>query len=273
MAVAPGMVCLCEDQAEVACFENPMEREKIVSAVWGSRNERLLKRLRHERAAKHVAAHSLVGFVGGLGLALGFLPFSPLALAGGVAGSVSVGMVAGRRFSDFHLEPRAADCDIVSRGTGLRGTLQGEHQLVSPAGGHECLAYCVELRLIQNRREMLVYRDSVTSGFDAVLGTGEQVRVPPGPLHFESQAPEVVDVDNPELAAYLEDIDVNRPEGDDFDPLHYHLVREEVLFAGDKVDLTSAFHPVACGDSQQLYRESVPTFLAPEGVAQLRLVR
>jgi hypothetical protein len=210
------------------------------------------------------------GFLGTLMLGQAAWGFGPGLMVASIAGSVGSARLAGRISGARRLDPVGCKPRDVPPGPGVRATVRGAHELVSPAGSHECLAYCLELRLLEGRRETVMYRDAVTSGFEAVLGTGETARIPPGRVHLVGDGPEILDVDNLELDAFLRGVDPHKEALDPFDPLHFHVVREEVLFAGDQVDLMSELTPVLEGSREVSYRDRPRTYLAPVGVPALR---
>ncbi len=269
-ALLPSQPCDCGEEAEVACFELADEREKIVAAVWGD-PERQAK-LEHfaERTSRRVTSASLGGFVAGMAATVPLVGVGPAMALFGTLGCLAGGAYATHRsrlgrFGPSGVAPLSPDESI-----GLRAKLEGEHQLISPAAGHKCLAYFLELRVFGGGREHVVYRDSVTSGFTTTLDDGERAEVPAGRLRYTGMAPEILDVDNLELAAYLSEVDPLGNSAGMLNPLHYDVVREEVLFAGDQVELSGTFEPVALPVSPSLYRERTPTRLRPQGMVEVR---
>ena len=89
-------------------------------------------------------------------------------------------------------------------------------------------------------------------------------------MRLAGVAPEIMDVDNLELAAYLAEVDPLGESSGRLNPLHYDLVREEVLFSGDEVELHGKFEPVTMPADPKLYRERVPTQLRPIGILGVR---
>lgn len=257
----------------MACFEDKEEREKIVSAAWGSEDERMASVRVLDRARNRIAGASIGGLAAGIAVSEAFWGFGPGVVVTGVIGSLIGGTAVRHYGTSGELQPAGGPEAAPDPAPGLRVSLSGAHDLISPATGHACLAYCIELRVLQGRREWVMYRDAVTSGFVATLGTGEEIRVPAGRLRFAGQAPEILDVDNIELEAYLEGVDPQQAASDIFRPLHFNLVREEVLFTGDQVDLSGEFRPALAERDEALYRESLATYLQSEGIPEVRLLR
>ncbi len=154
----------------------------------------------------------------------------------------------------------------------LRGTLKGEHGLYSPAQGHECLAYSLQLCLLWQGRELLMYQDTITSGLQLRLGSGEEIALPAGRLRFTGKAPEIVNVDNLELEAYLDSVDPLR-ETEGLSPIRFNIVREEVLYAGDLVDLCGDFQLTPLTGHSLSYRTQARSRLCCNGIAQVGRVR
>lgn len=272
-ALFPGQPCDCAADAQVACFEEKTEREQIVSAVWGNEDTRTAALRVLDRARNRVAGASIGGLAAGIAISEGLWGFGPGVALAGVVGALASGAVARRYSGGGKLAPLGSREHEGTQGLGLRAEILGSHDLVSPATGHACLAYCIELRVLRGRGEWVMYRDAVTCGFVAKLGTGETIRVPQGRLHFAGLAPEILDVDNLELDAYLHAVDPHHADSDHFRPLHFNLVREEVLFAGDEVDLRGDFRPALVSQAEVPYREPVATYLQPQGIPEVRLLR
>lgn len=254
----------------MACFEQADERAKIVAAVWGDLDRQAMLRRFVDRTSRRVTGASVGGFVVTMAATLPLVGVGPTMALFGTLGCLVGGAFATHRSRLGRFEPNGAVPLLQAKGAGLRAKLEGNHELISPAAGHSCLAYLLELRVFGGGLEQVVYRDAVTSGFSITLATGEQAEVPAGRLRFSGMAPEILDVDNLELAAYLSDVDPLADSKGSLNPLHYDLVREEVLFAGDEVDLYGKFEPVALSADPLLYRERVQTRLRPTGIVEVR---
>jgi hypothetical protein len=254
----------------VACFDQAEERERIVEAVWGNAEQRDKLKSFVGSTSRRVTSASLGGYALGMAATIPFVGVSPAMALFGTFGCLAGGAMAIHRSRLSRFEPRGAQPLAAADALGMRATLKGAHDLISPAGGHECLAYFLELRVLSGGVERVVYRDAVTSGFTTTLGDGQEAFVPAGRLRFAGQAPEILDVDNLELEAYLMEIDPMAESAEPLNPLHYDLVREEVLFAGDEVDLSGAFEPVVDSNAPTLYRDSPHTQLRPTGMVEVR---
>lgn len=269
-----GGECDCGGDTGIACLEVPEERARILEAVWGTAAEQRETRLLAQKTQRRV----LVTSMGGLSLA-GAAAFSvaglgPGVLVWGMLGSIAGGMFARQmgirdRSLPTGAVARVYDCDVE-----FRGRIRGQHGLVSPARAEECLAYGIELRVVAGDGERVMYRDAVTCGFSVEVGTGEVVDVPAGRLRFAGDAPEILDVDNLELEAYLDEVDPLRDATEVLRPLHFNIVREEVLFAGDEVELGAHFEREAiAGDESASYREAVSSRLRPTTLPLVRRLR
>lgn len=272
-ALFPSGRCDCGVDSEVACFEQSEEREKIVAAVWGDPTKRARLERFVERTSRRVTGASVGGFFAGIAMTLPTVGVGPAMALFGTLGCLAGGALATHRSRLGRFDPQGAQPLPSTEAVGMRAKLAGPHELVSPAGGHECLAYCLELRVFCAGQEQVVYRDAVTSGFTTTLGSGQELQVPRGLLRFAGLAPEILDVDNLELEAFLAEVDPLQASCEPLNPLHYDLVREEVLFAGDDVDLFGRFEPVALQEEPSLYRDSVHTQLRPTGMVEVRRVR
>ncbi len=252
----------------------PAEREAIVEACWGSVAEREQVRRIAQRGQRRVLATSMGSFSLGGTVAYGLAGLGPGVLVWGMLGSLTGGMLARHKGIRERKAPRGAEALPVVGDVSLRGTVVGEHHLVSPASAELCLAYSLELRVLAGDGERVMYRDAVTCGFVAELGTGEMVQVPAGRLRFADEAPEILDVDNLELEAYIDDIDPHRMPSEELYPLHFNLVREEVLFSGDEVELGGTFErETRAKNSAALYRDAAESHLRPVGVPVVRRLR
>jgi hypothetical protein len=266
----PSDPCDCGAEPEVACFELAAERKKIVAAVWGDLDRQAMLQRFADRTPRRVTSASVGGFVATMAATLPIVGVGPTMALFGTLGCLVSGAYATHRSRLGRFGPSGAAPLAPARSVGMRARVEGEHVLISPAAGHQCLAYFLELRVFGAGREHVVYRDAVTSGFTTTLETGELAEVPAGRMRFSGIAPEILDVDNLELAAYLAEIDPLAEANGVLNPLHYDLVREEVLFAGDEVELFGNFEPVALSADPLLYRERVPTRLRPTGVVEVR---
>lgn len=269
----PQDPCDCGAEPEVACFEQAEERKKIVAAVWGDVNRQAQLKRFSAHTSRRVTTASVGGFVVTIAATLPIVGVGPTMALFGTLGCLVGGAYASHRSRLGRFAPSGVSPLAPATTLGLRATVEGKHDLISPAAGHQCLAYFLELRLFGDGREHVVYRDAITSGFVTTLATGEQAEVPAGRLRFSGIAPEILDVDNLELAAYLAEIDPLAEVSGVLDPLHYDLVREEVLFAGDEVELYGNFEPASVGADPSGYRERVPTRLRPTGMVEVRRKR
>lgn len=225
----------------MACFEVEAERSKILDAAW------VVEDRDNEQSSSGTARHRTWQKIG----------------------THVKAVLSGSNPSLLHRVPRGGMTPDVHGSSSLRGILRGEHSLLSPAGGHECLAYSLELRLIWRGQELLMYRDAVTSGLLVEVPSGEELRIPSGRVRFTSVAPEIVDVDNLELEAYLDIVDPLRNRISGGSPIRFNIVREEVLFAGDTVDVAGDFYPRANSSDFPSYREAPSTYLCCRGIVQL----
>ncbi len=258
----------------MACFEVAAEREAIVEACWGSAADRELVRRSAQHAQRRVLATSMGSFSLGGTVAYGLAGLGPGVLLWGMLGSLTGGMLARHKGIRERKVPQGAKAAPMLAEVSLRGTVRGAHGLTSPASAESCLAYSLELRMLAGDGERVMYRDAITSGFTAELGTGELVAVPAGRLRFADEAPELLDVDNLELEAYIDDIDPLREPSEELYPLHFNLVREEVLFAGDEVELGGTFERKSdAQDASVLYREPAASHLRPAGIPVVRRLR
>ena len=273
-ALVAGGGCDCEGAASVACFEVPEERAQIVEASWGDASDRREVERMTLTSQRRVLATSMGGFSLLGTVAYGVAGLGPGVLVWGMLGSLAGGMVARYKGIRDRPQPRGATLGPPKTDVSLRGKVLGKHQLLSPATAEECLAYSIELRVLSSEGERVMYRDAVTSGFAVELGTGEVVEITAGRVRFLGDARVILDVDNLELDAYLEDVDPLRDAAEELHPLHFNLVREEVLFAGDDVELGGHFERKSVpGESQVLYRDSVPSHLRPTAVPLVRRLR
>ncbi len=266
----PSQACDCGPESAVACFDQSDERKKIVAAVWGDTDRQAMLQRFVNRTSRRVTSASVGGFVVTMVATIPIVGVGPTMALFGTLGCLVGGAFATHRSRLGRFDPAGAAPRLQASATGLRAKLEGSHELISPAAGHACLAYQLELRVFGGGREQVVYRDGVTSGFMITLATGEQAEVPAGRLRFSGMAPEILDVDNLELEAYLSDVDPLAEPSALLNPLHYDLVREEVLFAGDEVDLYGDFEPVPLSADPILYRERVRTRLRPTGMVEVR---
>lgn len=266
----PQDPCDCGAEPAVACFEQPDERKKIVAAVWGDVDRQSNLKRFSDRTSRRVTMASVGGFVVTMAATLPIVGVGPTMALFGTLGCLVGGAYATHRSRLGRFEPIGAPPLTPAGSLGLRAKVEGAHDLISPAAGHQCLAYFLELRVFGGGREHVVYRDAVTSGFVTTLATGERAEVPAGRMRFAGIAPEILDVDNLELAAYLSEVDPLADTSGILNPLHYDLVREEVLFAGDDVELYGNFEPVSVAADPSGYRERVPTLLRPTGMVEVR---
>lgn len=266
----PSQPCDCGAEPAVACFDQVDERKQIVAAVWGNQNRQAMLKRFVNRNSRRVTSASVGGFVMTMAVTIPLVGVGPTMALFGTLGCLVGGAFATHRSRLGRFDPAGAAPLPQSQSNSLRAKVEGAHNLISPAEGHSCLAYVLELRVFGGGREKIVYRDAVTSGFTITLGTGEKAEVPAGRLRFSGMAPEILDVDNLELAAYLSDVDPLAEPTAILNPLHYDLVREDVLFAGDEVDLYGNFEPVPLSADPAMYRERVPTRLRPTGMVEVR---
>lgn len=269
-ALMPQQACDCGAEPKVACFEQADERKKIVAAVWGDADRQARLKRFSDHTSRRVTTASVGGFAVTMAASLPIVGVGPTMALFGTLGCLIGGAYATHRSRLGRFAPSGALPLPPTRTLGLRAKVEGTHDLISPAAGHQCLAYFLELRVFGDGREHVVYRDAVTSGFVTTLASGEKVEVPAGRVRFSGIAPEILDVDNLELAAYLSEIDPLAEASGILDPLHYDLVREEVLFAGDEVELYGNFEPVSVGADASGYRDRVPTCLRPTGMVEVR---
>ena len=226
----------------VACFELEDGRSRILDASWIAQSDP-----GDEASAGHFPRHQTWRKIGA---------HLKAALSGSSPSLLS-------RIPQGGITPEAQG------NSGIRGVLAGTHALLSPAGGHECLAYSLELRMFWQGQELLMYRDAVTCGLRVSLPNGQELRVPAGRLRFSTVAPEIVDVDNLELEAYLDIVDPMRNIMSGGSPIRFNIVREEVLFAGDTVDVTGDFYLRANSSEFPSYREAPSTYLRCRGIVHL----
>ena len=245
-----------------------------MEACWGDVAEREQVRRTTQRGQRRVLATSMGSFSLGGTVAYGLVGLGPGVLVWGMLGSLTGGMLARYKGIRERKVPQGADVLPIVADVSLRGTVRGAHGLISPASAEACLAYSLELRVLAADGERVMYRDAITSGFVAELGTGEMVEIPPGRLRFADEAPELLDVDNLELEAYIDDIDPHRSPSEELYPLHFNLVREEVLFSGDDVEIGGVFERETLSqDAEALYRDAATSALRPIGVPVVRRLR
>lgn len=245
-----------------------------MEACWGNAVERERVRRVALRGQRRILATSMGGLSLGGTVAYTLVGLGPGVFVWGMLSSLTGGMFARHKGIRERTPPNGAAPRVAKGEVSLRGSVVGDHDLISPASAEACLAYSLELRVITPDGERVVYRDAVTSGFVAQLGSGETVEVPAGRLRFADEAPELLDLDNLELEAYLEDVDPLREATEELHPLHFNLVREEVLFSGDAVELGGGFERTAePNESSSLYREPASSHLRLVGVPLVRRLR
>ncbi len=273
-ALFAGGTCDCDGAPVVACFEVAEERAAIVKACWGDASAREEIRRVELKGQRRILATSMGGFSLGGTVAYGLAGLGPGVLVWGMLSSLTGGILARHKGLRERKPPTGARPQSTIGDVSLRGTVVGDHDLVSPASAEACLAYSLELRVLAAGGERVMYRDAITSGFVAHLGSGESVEIPAGRLRFADESPELLDVDNLELEAYLEEVDPLRDLSEELHPLHFNLVREEVLFSGDAVELGGAFERTAdVRDSSWMYREAGASQLLISGVPVVRRLR
>jgi hypothetical protein len=155
---------------------------------------------------------------------------------------------------------------------GPRGTASGSSSIVSPATGALCLAFSLELHYVgPGGGDRVLYRDSVTCGFDVALEAGGMARIPSGRIQLLGSSRQVIDFDNLEIEEYLRNVDRRHEPGGRFDPLQYSVIFEQCLLPSDRVELASRFEPrVARTNREGNYRDPAVSHLAPVGIPIVR---
>ncbi len=251
-------------------------RERLDTAMRGSRAERLL--LEHRRARRS----QRIGGVGGVAALAASLvtvlsvPSRELALlVGGAIGLLGAGVT-----SLIDRRPQRRVVGAVDRPPAppfARGTIVAARgdDLRSPASGLWCAGWALELSQGSSDAGATVLRDATTAGLDIRLDGGARARVPAGPWHPAGELVTLLDLDELALTAHLRVIDPRHRGDDPLEPLHHDVVHEALLHVGDRVELCGAWRPVpddrADGDPS-LYRDAPATVLIPSRWPTLRRV-
>lgn len=251
-------------------------RECLVAAVWGPPRARLEQIQAETRTQQALSGLAAFGAAAGM---LASTMFFPVATA---ATAVLSGAVSGGAFWIFgkravgrieHIYPVGAEPvpEPPSR-RDQRGVIRGEDTLLSPATGSACIAYALELHYEGDFGTRVMYRDAVCADFFLELGDRQVARVPAGRIRLFDSVPQAVDFDNPSVERHIAAFDSQRPGSNNFDPLRYNVVYEQVLLAGARVRLVNQLEPTI--DPQALpthYRESMTSHLMPSGIPRLRV--
>ena len=107
-ALFPGQQCDCSADAEMACFEDEAEREKIVSAAWGSEDKRMASVRILDRARNRIAGASIGGLAAGIAMSEAFWGFGPGVVVTGVIGSLIGGTAVRYYGAGGELQPGVA---------------------------------------------------------------------------------------------------------------------------------------------------------------------
>jgi hypothetical protein len=270
-------VCdLCRGQ-RIASLADAVGRERLVEAAWGSPEVRALELRRSAQAEQSVTVVGMAGFFAGFLILLGLIPtVEPVHILGSAAAMAlfwAAGHYALARRG--HVFPVGADRQLPPRrgAMGPRGNAIGEPRLSGPATRHPCVGYAIELHMVGNWGERVMYRDAVSSGFDVYLDNGRIARIPPGRIRIVGRLRQVVDFDNLDLEEYLRQVDAEHTPNGAFDPLQYNVVYEACVTSGARVELLSSFEPAVNPRGRLLnYREAAPSVMLPQGIPVLRLL-
>ncbi len=275
IGLLPDEACDIDVTHPIAELQTVEGRESLVNATWGppiARHAQQRALARRERAAT-VAALGWFS-AGATALLLGIPLLGPAEVISGAGVFSAIGFFWART-------PRRSEGSYPTGGTdrlqppqsGPRGAASGHADAQAPASGAACLAFCLELRHISRGAERLLYRDSITTGFDVALDTGGLARIPPGRIHLSGASRQVVDFDNRDVAMYLRQVDPGHDPDARFDPLRYSVIFEQLLLPGQRVELLSRFEPrVARTLREGGYRDPALSHLAPVGVPFVRIM-
>lgn len=266
----------------VALMSDVYGREALIAAVWGpvrARQEHLRARYETERSLGGLAVMgaSLGVVVSALLLPVGL---TGMALAGFASGSMC--WTAGKMVKSKHQQQTyPVGAEPLRFASGPRSTLRGRiaagDVLVSPVTGMECAAYAMELRYQGPWGDRVMFRDAVCVGMTIVLDSGEIARIAPGRIRLRGLMHQEVDVNDRQVEQHLRALDP-RHRDEPFDPFRYNVAYEQVLFAGDHVELAGRFEPTIDTQARPrsaatpLYREPMATILESRGVPVLRLL-
>lgn len=265
-------VCDANKDHRVVRLNQRGAHEELVAVAWGAASVRESERAMAQRSDQALVL--LTGFILATGLLGVWLITSALTLPHIVGVMiVAMGVLFGgaytlRRNRNF---PVGGTPLLEGRTGGAGGEVTGRPNVYSPATATLCVAYGIELHLEGDGADRVMYRDGFTCGFDVELDDGSLARVPPGRIRIVGDMRQAIDLDNPELEAYLAEVDSRRAPDSPYDPFRYNVVYEAVVLPGDRIELLSTFEPrVAANAPAPLYRKSMPSVLWPNKVPCIR---
>ena len=267
-------VCDASDDHRVVKLDQSGAHEELVAVAWGAASVRESERAMAQRSDQALVLLTL--FILLTGLVGVWLITSALTLPHIIGVMVAaMGVLFGgafvlRRNRSFPLGAQPLLPSGSARGC---GEVAGRARVCSPATATLCIAYGIELHLEGDGADRIMYRDGFTCGFEVDLDDGSLARVPPGRIRIVGELRQAMDLDNPELEAYLAEVDSRRAPDSPYDPFRYNVVYEAIILPGDRVELLSAFEPrLAANAPAPLYRKSMPSVLWPNNVPRIRQI-
>lgn len=260
----------------VARMDEIYGRECLVAAVWGPPRVRLEQLHAKRRINRALGGFAAFGAVAGMLASTVVFPVISAstallsgALSGGVFWTFGKRAIDGAELS-YPIGAESLPAPVAGY-RGQCGVLKGSAHLQSPASSSTCVAYALELHFDDEHGPRVMYRDAVCTELELKLGDEQVVRIPAGRIRFFGPKKQEIDLDNVHLDAYVSAFDPKRLPAYAFDPLRYNVVYEQLLFDGDHVELCNKLRPTIDRQAPPLhYRESMPSFLAPDGIPRIR---
>lgn len=283
--IAPGQRCHGGASHRVRALDEPAERDRLLTEVWGSYARRRRMRDEPTRSEGPTTGSALQRLMDGehgevvMGIAVGVLVaigsiavifVGAAALVSLVAFAVVRSVARWWRVRRVSLLPSGALAARRRLGSGaLSGVVAAGPTAPSPASGTLCSGFAIELT--HGRRGEVMLHDAVGLGFDVVLDDGRRLRVPPGPMIVEAvRAPLALAAAH--VDDYLGTIDPARATAQDLDPFPYDRASEWCISAGDRVEIVGPLREIVDPSAAPAgYREVAGTLLVPEGPPRLRL--
>jgi hypothetical protein len=273
----------CEDghPAPIALLGDA--RGALVEAVWGPPAAQAATARQAWRAQQRVLAYGTGAAGAALVTATG-LGAGPLALLAAVGGGLVGALLARLRAAAASQRyPIGAADEPAARRIGAGRVVAAEGAL-APASGEVCAAWAIELRLEGSWGSRTMLRAGLSAGLELELDGGARVVIAPGGLRLHgptgARLPQLADLENPALEAWLRAIDPARARGaEPCSPLPFNVVGEETLHVGDRVELAGVVEPLvitgadggdAGGDGGGVYRVAPATALVTRGIPTLR---
>jgi hypothetical protein len=124
----------------------------------------------------------------------------------------------------------------------MHGKVVADAALTAPASGAACVAYSLELSHDEALVSTVMFRDSVTIGFEVLLSDGRTLRVGAGEIELRPPPEPVPGRRRWRLRGYLQGIDprlASRSAG----AIPFNQIRERILAPGDEVEVCASVRP------------------------------